>query len=38
MAAKLMHAVQYDGYGGGAAGLKVIFFFEVFFTSINFFY
>jgi hypothetical protein len=31
MAAKLMHAVQYDGYGGGSAGLKVIFIFILFF-------
>lgn len=23
MAAKLMHAVQYDSYGGGTSGLKV---------------
>lgn len=23
MAEKMMHAVQYDSYGGGAAGLKV---------------
>lgn len=26
MAGKLMHAVQYYGYGGGPAGLKVIFY------------
>jgi hypothetical protein len=25
MAGKLMHALQYDSYGGGAAGLKVLF-------------
>lgn len=26
MASKLMHAVQYDCYGGGASGLKVLSF------------
>lgn len=33
MAGKLMHAVQYFGYGGGASGLKVIFIFVVHFCN-----
>ena len=33
MAWKLMHAVQYFGYGGGASGLKVIFIFVVHFCN-----
>ena len=35
MAGRLMHAVQYHGYGGGPAGLKVIYFHS---CSFFFFY
>ena len=34
MAGKLMHAVQYFGYGGGPSGLKVIFIFTVHFYNL----
>ena len=33
MAGKLMHVVQYFGYGGGPSGLKVIFIFIVHFYN-----
>lgn len=36
MAAKLMHAVWYDSYGGGAAGLKVKFHIFPFHSLSNF--
>jgi len=38
MASKLMHAVQYDSYGGGPSGLKVMItlsHFYMFFLSLN---
>lgn len=34
MAAKVMKAVQYFGYGGGAAALKVSFFIPFFFYDL----